>query len=52
LCIELGSAMSYTEFVRADFIVNALEHMLPRLTYTEAERQSFSKSTEMTRMRS
>jgi nifR3 family TIM-barrel protein len=38
LCSELGSAMSYTEFVRADFIVNALEHMLPRLTYREAER--------------
>src|SRR5512142_698316 len=38
LCSELGSAMSYTEFVRADFIVNAFEHMLPRLTYTEAER--------------
>ena len=38
LCSELGSAMSYTEFVRADFIVNALEHILPRLTYTEAER--------------
>ncbi len=38
LCSELGSAMSYTEFVRADFIVNAFERMLPRLTYTEAER--------------
>ncbi len=38
LCSELGSAMSYTEFVRADFIVNAFEHMLTRLTFTEAER--------------
>jgi tRNA-dihydrouridine synthase B len=38
LCSQLGSAMSYTEFVRADFIVNALEHILPRLTYHEAER--------------
>jgi tRNA-dihydrouridine synthase B len=38
LCRELGSAMSYTEFVRADFIVNAFDHMLPRLTYIEAER--------------
>lgn len=37
-CSKLGSAMSYTEFVRADFIVNAFEHMLPRLTYLEAER--------------
>ena len=38
LCSEHGSAMSYTEFIRADFIVNAFEHMLTRLTYTEAER--------------
>lgn len=38
LCSELGSAMSYTEFIRSDFIVNALEHMLQRLTFTEAER--------------
>ena len=38
LCSELGSAMGYTEFVRADFIINAFEHMQPRLTYTEAER--------------
>ena len=38
LCSELGSAMSYTEFVRADFVVNAFEHMLPRLTFSEAER--------------
>jgi nifR3 family TIM-barrel protein len=38
LCSELGSAMSYTEFVRADFIVNAFEHMLPRLSYVEVER--------------
>jgi tRNA-dihydrouridine synthase B len=35
---ELGSAMSYTEFIRADFIVNAFEHMAQRLTYSEAER--------------
>ena len=38
LCSELGSAMSYTEFVRADFIINALEQMKPRLTFSEAER--------------
>ncbi len=38
VCSELGSAMSYTEFVRANFIVNAFQHMLPRLTYQEAER--------------
>ena len=30
--------MSYTEFVRADFIVNAFERMFPRLTYQETER--------------
>jgi nifR3 family TIM-barrel protein len=38
LCRALGSAMSYTEFVRAEFIVRAFEHMLPRFTYEEAER--------------
>ena len=38
LCSALGSAMSYTEFVRAEFIVRAFEHMLPRFTYEEAER--------------
>jgi tRNA-dihydrouridine synthase B len=30
--------MSYTEFVRAEFIVRAFEHMLPRFTYEEPER--------------
>jgi tRNA-dihydrouridine synthase B len=38
LCSELGSAMSYTEFVRADFIANALEHIRPRLVFNETER--------------
>jgi tRNA-dihydrouridine synthase B len=38
LCNALGSAMSYTEFVRAEWIVRAFEHMLPRFTYEEAER--------------
>lgn len=38
LCSELGSAMSFTEFVRTDFIAHALEQMLPHLTFTEAER--------------
>jgi nifR3 family TIM-barrel protein len=38
LCSELGSAMSYTEFIRTDFIVNAFERMLPRLTFAETER--------------
>ena len=38
LCSALGSAMSYTEFVRAEFIVGAFEHMLPRFQYEQAER--------------
>jgi tRNA-dihydrouridine synthase B len=38
LCRELGSAMSYTEFVRAQHIVEAYKHMAARLTYEEAER--------------
>ncbi len=38
LCSALGSAMSYTEFVKAQFIVRAFEHMGTRFTYDEAER--------------
>jgi tRNA-dihydrouridine synthase B len=38
LCSALGSAMSYTEFVRAEYIVRAFEHMLPRFSYEEPER--------------
>jgi nifR3 family TIM-barrel protein len=38
LCRSLGSAMSYTEFVRAQHIVQAYEQMFLRLTYEEAER--------------
>ncbi len=38
LCSRLGSAMSYTEFVKAQFIVRAFEHMHTRFTYEEAER--------------
>ncbi len=38
LCSRLGSAMSYTEFVKAQFIVRAFEHMQTRFTYEEAER--------------
>ncbi len=30
--------MSYTEFVKAQFIVHAFEHMATRFTYEEAER--------------
>ena len=38
LCHELGSAMSYTEFVRAQHIVMAYKHMAARLTFDETER--------------
>jgi tRNA-dihydrouridine synthase B len=38
LCRALGSAMSYTEFVKAEFVVHALEHIAARFTYDEAER--------------
>ncbi len=38
LCSALGSAMSYTEFVKAQFIVRAFEHMGTRFRYEEAER--------------
>jgi len=38
LCSALGSAMSYTEFVKAQFIVRAFEHMGTRFAYDEAER--------------
>ena len=38
LCNALGSAMSYTEFVRAQHIVQAYKHMSARLTFDETER--------------
>jgi nifR3 family TIM-barrel protein len=38
ICRAFGSAMSYTEFVKAEFIVRAFEHMGPRFSYEEAER--------------
>jgi len=38
LCRQLGSAMSYTEFVRAQHIVEAYKHMAARLTFDEIER--------------
>lgn len=38
MCRALGSAMSYTEFVRAQHIVEAYSHMAARLTFDEAER--------------
>jgi tRNA-dihydrouridine synthase B len=38
ICRALGSAMSYTEFVRAEYIVKAFKHMRPRLKFEESER--------------
>ncbi len=38
LCNRLGSAMSYTEFVRAENIIMAYKQMWPRLRFDEAER--------------
>jgi nifR3 family TIM-barrel protein len=38
LCSALGSAMSYTEFVRAEAITHAYEVTMPRFTYEEPER--------------
>jgi len=38
ICSKLGSAMSYTEFVRAQHIVMAYKQMAPRLKFDEFER--------------
>lgn len=38
LCRSLGSAMSYTEFVKAEHVVHSFRHVKAKLTYTEAER--------------
>ena len=38
LCSALGSAMSYTEFVRAEAITHAFENMRPRFAFEEGER--------------
>jgi nifR3 family TIM-barrel protein len=38
LCSALGSAMSYTEFVRSEAITHAYEVTLPRFTFEEPER--------------
>jgi tRNA-dihydrouridine synthase B len=38
ICRGLGSAMSYTEFVNAHDILRKTAHILPKLTFTEAER--------------
>lgn len=38
LCRSLGSAMSYTEFVKAEHIIHSFRRVKAKLTYTEAER--------------
>ena len=38
LCRELGSAMSYTEFVKVENILRGFEHVKARLAYKPAER--------------
>ena len=38
ICRNLGSAMSYNEFTRAEFIINALEHIAARFIFDEVER--------------
>lgn len=38
LCRELGSAMSYTEFVKVENILRGFEHVDARLAYQEPER--------------
>lgn len=38
LCRELGSAISYTEFINVNDILNNPEMVMPKMTFTEAER--------------
>ncbi len=38
ICRGLGSAMSYNEFTRAEFILHGFEHISERFTYDEVER--------------
>ena len=37
ICRTLGSAMSYNEFTRAEYIINAIEHIEARFKYDETE---------------
>ena len=50
MCRALGSAMSYTEFVRAQHIVQAYAHMAARLTFDEVERPMVFRFTGTTPM--
>jgi nifR3 family TIM-barrel protein len=38
LCRQLGSAMSYTEFIKAEYLVRAFARMEPRMRFNESER--------------
>ncbi len=38
ICRALGSAMSFTEFMRAEFVVQAFEHVAARFFFREEER--------------
>jgi nifR3 family TIM-barrel protein len=38
ICRSLGSAMSYTEFIKDQYLVRAFKHMLPRMRFDAAER--------------
>jgi len=38
ICRALGSAMSYTEFIKSEFLVRAFARMEPRMRFEEAER--------------
>jgi nifR3 family TIM-barrel protein len=38
LCRRLGSAMSYTEFIKSEYLVHAFKRMEPRMRFDEAER--------------
>lgn len=38
LCRGLGSAMSYTEFIKSEYLVRAFKRMEPRMRFDESER--------------
>ena len=38
ICRELGSAMSYTEFIKAEYLRRAFGRMAPRMAFEETER--------------
>jgi hypothetical protein len=42
LCRGLGSAMSYTEFIKSEYLVQAFARMEPRMRFDESERPASS----------